>query len=61
MSYLLFMVLCIALRPSRIRSICCSFADRRNIARMLIWAMGPVKVLLVPSEECLGALDSWEG
>ena len=68
MSYLSFMVLCIGLRLSRIRSVRCSSADRRNIARVLIQDNRPVKVLLVPSEEQrlvptmgLGALDSWEG
>ena len=39
------------LRPSRIRPVRCSPADRRNIARVLIRDNGPVKVLLVPSEE----------
>ena len=68
MSYLLFMILCIGLRPSRVRSVRCSSADRHNIAGMLIRTMGPVKVLLVPSEEQrlvptmeLRALISWEG
>ena len=51
MSYLLFMVLRIGLRPSRIRPVCYSPADRHNIARVLIRDNGPVKVLLVPSEE----------
>ena len=51
MSYWLFMVLGIGLRPSRIRPVRCSLADRHNIARVLIQGMGLVKVLLVPSEE----------
>ena len=51
MTYLLFTVLCTGLRPSRIRPVRCSPADRHNIARVLIWDNGPVKVLLVPSEE----------
>ena len=51
MSYLLFMVLCTGLRPSRIRPIRCSPADRHNIAKVLIQDMGLVEVLLVLSEE----------
>ena len=51
MSYSWVMVLCTGLRPSRIRPVRCSPADRHNIAKVLIRDNGPVKVLLVPSEE----------
>ena len=37
------------LRPSRIRPVCCSPADRHTIARVLIRVVGPVKVLPAPS------------
>ena len=54
------------LRPSRIRPVRCSPIGRHNIAKVLIRDNGPVKVLLVPSEEQrlvptmeLGALISW--
>jgi len=50
MSYLIFMILCIGLRPSRIRPVRCSPIGQHNIARVLIQDMGLVKVLLVPSE-----------
>ena len=64
MSYWLIMVLCNGLCSSRIRPVRYSPAGRHNIARVLIRDNGPVKVLLVPSEEQtmeLRALISWEG
>ena len=39
------------LRPSHRRPVCCSPIGRHNIAKVLIRDNGPVKVLLVPSEE----------
>ena len=51
MSYLLFTILRIGLRPSRIRPVVVCLLVGITLLEVLIRDNGPVKVLLVPSEE----------
>ena len=51
MSYLLFIILCIGLRPSRIRPVVVRLLVGITLLEVLIRDNGLVKVLLVPSEE----------